>query len=152
MDVELATNTNTNTNISIPIPILYGNLYPRNGWGKPNTWLAGQPAGRPRRIPPPPTAGRPTIYLDPAHHICGPPVFPAFAPYRIVFGEVPKRPISMAQRHSGFRPPRTMLAGVVIRCIHSASRQACCARHKPRQPAHSLPRPGPPSLKGEIVK
>ena len=41
-------------------------------------------SGRPPKTPPF-TAGRPTIYLDPAHHICGPPVFPTFGPY-CIFG------------------------------------------------------------------
>ena len=88
--------------------------------GGPHTWWAGSKymVGRPavgdgggafwkvelQRPPQPPRQAGPP--LDPAHHICGPPVFPAFAPYRIVFSELPKGLILMAQRHSGFRPPR----------------------------------------------
>ena len=39
-DWENTTHSREHISNNIPIPI----TYPKNGWGKPNTWLAGQPA------------------------------------------------------------------------------------------------------------
>ena len=43
-------------------------IYPQNGWVDPNTWLAGQPAGRIKKKK---TAVQPTMYVDPPIHFGG---------------------------------------------------------------------------------